>query len=180
MRDGDRRPPWGPICGGRGPPVARSRQSRGRIPRLHPRPRCRRPNYDRRRHRPDRAHRLPGRSGPRPLPANPLPERMDFAGALRFEGVVNNAPVERQGPMFTAKRDRTVMLKLSNPTSENSYIHLHGHSFRLLDTLDDGWKPFWLDTLPLAPQTDARIAFVADNPGRGLIEGLRTKNGTEA
>ncbi|MGB8741256.1 MAG: multicopper oxidase domain-containing protein, partial [Xanthobacteraceae bacterium] len=55
--------------------------------------------------------------------------------------------------------------------AENGFIHLHGHSFRLLDALDDGWKPFWLDTMPVAPGGKARIAFVADDPGKWLIEG---------
>ncbi|MGB6752908.1 MAG: multicopper oxidase domain-containing protein [Xanthobacteraceae bacterium] len=55
--------------------------------------------------------------------------------------------------------------------AENGFIHLHGHSFRLLDALDDGWKPFWLDTMPVAPGGKARIALVADNPGKWLIEG---------
>jgi FtsP/CotA-like multicopper oxidase with cupredoxin domain len=48
-------------------------------------------------------------------------------------------------------------------------MHLHGHHFRLLDRLDDGWKPFWLDTLALPAQETWRIAFVADNPGKWLI-----------
>jgi hypothetical protein len=26
-------------------------------------------------------------------------------------------------------------------------VHVHGHAFRLLDRLDDGWKPFWLATV---------------------------------
>ncbi len=83
------------------------------------------------------------------------------------------------------KQGRTVVLGLSNPFVENTgiqdyaFIHLHGHSFRLLDALDDGWKPFWLDTLPLAPGGKARIAFVADNPGKWLIEGL-AENGAGA
>jgi FtsP/CotA-like multicopper oxidase with cupredoxin domain len=49
-------------------------------------------------------------------------------------------------------------------------VHVHGHAFRLLDNLDDGWKPFWLDTLPLEPRQTGRIAFVADNPGKWLLE----------
>ena len=68
------------------------------------------------------------------------------------------------------------MLGVSNPGSENSFIHLHGHCFRLLDALDDGWKPFWLDTMPLTARGKARIAFVADNPGKWLIEGLNGAN----
>ena len=32
-----------------------------------------------------------------------------------------------------------------------------------------GWKPFWLDTLAIGEQVE-RIAFVADNPGKWLLE----------
>jgi FtsP/CotA-like multicopper oxidase with cupredoxin domain len=119
------------------------------------------------------------RPDPHPLPPNGMPERMDFAAALRFDGVGTRAGVQSKDPIFRVKRGRTVLLRPSNPTSENVCIHLHGHSFRLLDALDDGWKPFWLDTLPLAPGTDARIAFVADNPGKWLIEGFAGKQGVE-
>jgi FtsP/CotA-like multicopper oxidase with cupredoxin domain len=48
-------------------------------------------------------------------------------------------------------------------------VHVHGHHFRLLDRLDDGWKPYWLDTLVVGGRTE-RVAFVADNPGRWLIQ----------
>jgi FtsP/CotA-like multicopper oxidase with cupredoxin domain len=113
------------------------------------------------------------RDDPKPLPLNPLPERMDFREALRFQAVVGRTRgAGKDGPLFSVKRGRTVMSELSNPASDNGFIHLHGHSFRLLDALDDGWKPFWLDTMPIAPRGKARIAFVADNPGKWLIEGL--------
>jgi FtsP/CotA-like multicopper oxidase with cupredoxin domain len=116
------------------------------------------------------------RAAPRPdppsLPKNPLPGRMDFAGAARFDMTIGKITAPENGRLFGVKRDQTVVLGLSNPTSENGPMHLHGHSFRLLDALDDGWKPFWLDTMPLAPQSTARIAFVANNPGKWLIEGL--------
>jgi FtsP/CotA-like multicopper oxidase with cupredoxin domain len=115
------------------------------------------------------------REDPKPLPPNPLPERMDFQNALRFDAVFERANAAKPNvPLFTVRRGRTVTLGISNPTSENSSIHLHGHSFRLLDALDDGWKPFWLDTMPVEPRGKARIAFVADNPGKWLIEGLGT------
>jgi FtsP/CotA-like multicopper oxidase with cupredoxin domain len=120
------------------------------------------------------AGRAMPRDAPQPLPPNPLPERMDFRDAFRLEtpaGQARAVPTE-PSPLFRVKRGRTVMLGLSNPTSESAVIHLHGHSFRLLDALDDGWKPFWLDTMPIAPRGKARIAFVADNPGKWRIEGL--------
>ena len=128
--------------------------------------------------------KTPGRAAPReepkPLPPNPLPEQMDFASALRMEVVAGRTSSKNGAPLLSVKRGRTVVLGLSNPSSENAYIHLHGHSFRLLDALDDGWKPFWLDTMPIAPGGKSRIAFVADNPGKWLIEGLAAPTGRSA
>ena len=49
-------------------------------------------------------------------------------------------------------------------------FRLQGHHFRLLDSLDDGWKPFWLDSLRLAPGRTERIAFLAEFPGSYLLE----------
>ena len=43
----------------------------------------------------------------------------------------------------------------------------------LLDALDDGWKPFWLDTILCLPRQTTRVAFVADNPGKWLLDGAR-------
>jgi FtsP/CotA-like multicopper oxidase with cupredoxin domain len=51
-------------------------------------------------------------------------------------------------------------------------FHLHGHLFRLLDRLDDGWKPYWLDTLVIGPNQTERIAFTAEQSGRWLIEAM--------
>jgi FtsP/CotA-like multicopper oxidase with cupredoxin domain len=117
--------------------------------------------------------RLAQRGDPKPLPRNPLPERMNFQDSLRLGAAIGRTNAAKQDiPLFSVKRGRTVTLGISNPTSTNGFIHLHGHSFRLLDALDDGWKPFWLDTMPIEPQSKARIAFVADNPGKWLIEGL--------
>lgn len=73
-------------------------------------------------------------------------------------------------PLFSVKKDRPVTLTFANPGDQAHVIHVHGHTFRLLDNLDDGWKPFWLDTLLVAPQQAARIAFVADLPGKWAIE----------
>ena len=118
--------------------------------------------------------RVPARAKPRseakPLPPNPLPERMDFRGALRAELVLDtNASELPAKPLFSVKRGRTVMLALANRTDAPRVTHIHGHSVRLLDALDDGWKPFWLDTILCVPQQTTRVAFVADNPGKWLL-----------
>ena len=38
--------------------------------------------------------------------------------------------------------------------------------------LDDGWKPFWLDTIAIDAGQTQRIAFAADYPGRWLMEAV--------
>jgi FtsP/CotA-like multicopper oxidase with cupredoxin domain len=113
---------------------------------------------------------------PQPLPANPLPARIELRNAQRVD-----LPIERgvrpwmpsagpfAAPLFSLKRGRTVVLALMNRMPALASLHLHGHHARLLDNLDDGWKPFWLDTVLVPPQQTARIAFVADNPGKWLL-----------
>jgi FtsP/CotA-like multicopper oxidase with cupredoxin domain len=111
-------------------------------------------------------------SDPAPLAANPLPVRMDFARALRVALPLDggNATALAGKPLFSAERGRTVVMALDNRDAGAHVVHLHGHHFRLLDRLDDGWKPYWLDTVAVERRQTARIAFLADNPGRWLIE----------
>ena len=118
---------------------------------------------------------------PRPLPANPLPARVDMRTALRaqapFHGVDSPAPVwlaatspsDFGRPLFSVKRGRAVVLTFPNQTDAAYAVHLHGHHVRLLDNLDDGWKPFWLDTILAGPRRTTRVALVADNPGKWLM-----------
>lgn len=161
----------------------------------------------------------PARAAPRyefePLPANPLPERIEFRGAFRLDVPIDGGmmammemrggtgggmggmagPGGRRGnipghgidpsariwtlvgmassghgpPLFSVKHGRTVMLNFLNRTAFPHGMHVHGHHFRLLDRLDDGWKPYWLDTVLVEARQSARIAFVADNPGKWMI-----------
>jgi FtsP/CotA-like multicopper oxidase with cupredoxin domain len=147
--------------------------------------------------------RMPARAEPRPepksLPQSLLPQRMDFAQALRIDLPLDPAAMRPpsagaarkageasrtrlwasssdaakgtiEAPLFRTNRGRTVTMAFANRTAFPHALHLHGHHFRLLDALDDGWKPFWLDTLVVSPNQTARIAFVADNPGKWLLQ----------
>jgi FtsP/CotA-like multicopper oxidase with cupredoxin domain len=67
-----------------------------------------------------------------------------------------------------------VVLALTNRSSTPAVFHLHGHHFRLLDRLDDGWKPFWLDTLMVDAGQTQRVAFAAETKGRWLMETMAT------
>jgi FtsP/CotA-like multicopper oxidase with cupredoxin domain len=117
------------------------------------------------------------------LPSNGLPVRLDLKGASRFDLTLGGPPSDwvtpatfkaAAAPAFRAKAGRTVVLALTNRGDVAEVFHLHGHHFRLLDRLDDGWKPFWLDTLAVEPGQTQRIAFAAEVAGRWLIETMAT------
>jgi FtsP/CotA-like multicopper oxidase with cupredoxin domain len=129
----------------------------------------------------------PARDKPRPaavpLPTNGLPARLDLKNALRVDLTLDAAgappgwtrPADltaASAPSFRAKAGRTVVLALTNRAAIPSVFRLHGHHVRLLDRMDDGWKPFWLDTLALDPGQTQRIAFAAEHRGRFLMEAL--------
>jgi FtsP/CotA-like multicopper oxidase with cupredoxin domain len=127
---------------------------------------------------PMRPARLPTAA---PLPPNGLPVRLDLKGALRVEMTLGSPQGEwvrpvsfstSAAPAFRARPGRIVVLALTNRAGTATVFRLHGHHFRLLDRLDDGWKPFWLDTLAVEPGQTERIAFSADHAGRWLIESV--------
>lgn len=122
-----------------------------------------------------------------PLPGNGLPEKLPLGSALRVElalGALTSGQLDwfapsgfrpAAGPAFEAKRGRTVVLALTNRATMPVVFHLHGHHFRLLDRLDDGWKPFWLDSLALDAGQTQRVAFAAEHPGLWLMEAAAAK-----
>jgi FtsP/CotA-like multicopper oxidase with cupredoxin domain len=118
-----------------------------------------------------------------PLPSNGLPAQLDLKGALRSELTLGGPSADwvrpadfgrSTAPAFRARAGRTVVLALTNRGDRPVVFHLHGHHFRLLDRLDDGWKPFWLDTLAIDSGQTQRIAFAATYAGRWLLEAAAT------
>jgi FtsP/CotA-like multicopper oxidase with cupredoxin domain len=129
----------------------------------------------------------PIRAAPLPpaaaLRSNGLPVQLDLKNAQRVDVTLGGAPADwvtpsnfraSAAPAFRARPGRTVVLALSNRAAIPTVFHLHGHHFRLLDRLDDGWKPFWLDTLAIEPGQTQRIAFAAEHAGRWLLEQVAT------
>ncbi|HJZ20406.1 MAG TPA: multicopper oxidase domain-containing protein, partial [Bradyrhizobium sp.] len=118
-----------------------------------------------------------------PLPSSGLPAQLDLKNALRADLTLGGPrsdwlkPADfavSSAPAFRAKAGRTVVLALTNRADVASVFHLHGHHFRLLDRLDDGWKPYWLDTLAIEAGQTQRVAFAAEHAGRWLIEAMAT------
>jgi FtsP/CotA-like multicopper oxidase with cupredoxin domain len=118
-----------------------------------------------------------------PLPSNGLPGKLDLKNALRVDVPLGGPQADWMtpanykvsvAPAFRAKAGRPVVLALTNRAEISVVFHLHGHHFRVLDRLDDGWKPFWLDTLAIEPGQTQRVAFAAENIGGWLIEAVAT------
>lgn len=118
----------------------------------------------------------PARPAPLPppagLPANPLPAEIPLASARNLDLRLSEAPDAAipHAPLASVPRNAAVTIGLANPATTPLAVHLHGHAFRLLHPFDDGWEPYWLDTVLVEPGQTARIGFVADNPGRWLVE----------
>ncbi|SEE06380.1 Multicopper oxidase with three cupredoxin domains (includes cell division protein FtsP and spore coat protein CotA) [Rhizobiales bacterium GAS191] len=74
-------------------------------------------------------------------------------------------------PLFSVKRGTPVVIATTNTTDAPIVMKLNGHVARLLHPRDDGWVPYWVDVVLVAPNTTERLAFVADNPGRWLFGG---------
>ncbi len=72
-------------------------------------------------------------------------------------------------PLFSVKKGTVVVVALSNRGSWTQVIRLHGHAFRVLHSMDDGWEPFFLDTVIVPDSKTVRISFIADNVGKWLI-----------
>ena len=85
-------------------------------------------------------------------------------------GTVDAAAPFSDKPLFSVKRGSPVTLAIVNRSAAVQQIHVHGHAMRLLHDLDDGWKPYWRDSVLIAPGRTKHVAFVADNPGKWVIE----------
>ncbi len=104
--------------------------------------------------------------GARPVPGG----RPEYAGDPQKVWTVNGAAGSASAqPLLRVKRGTPVVLMIRNQTPIVQPVHVHGHSFRLLHVADDGWEPYWLDTLQVPEGRSLPIAFHADNPGKWAI-----------
>ena len=92
----------------------------------------------------------------------PEPFRLDGAAADDFG----------RKPLFSVRRGTPVTLGFVNKTLFAAQIRVHGHHLRLLHDQDDGWEPYWRDSVIVPEQRTKHVAFVADNPGKWAIECL--------
>ena len=109
--------------------------------------------------------------GGRPGPDGRLAYSGDPTRIFTINGVPGATGLEKPfgKPLFSVKKGTPVVLAMANRTAGPKVLHTHGHCFRLLHAMDDGWEPYWLDTIILPENQTARVVFVADNKGKWLI-----------
>ena len=103
-------------------------------------------------------------------PAAPLP-----AGSAKpLAWTMAGKPVDGLGgkPLFAVKRGSPVTLAFINRSAFAQQARIHGHAVRVLHDLDDGWDPYWRDGVLVGPGRTKHVAFVADNPGRWMVEAV--------
>ncbi len=72
-------------------------------------------------------------------------------------------------PLMRTKAGKPIVIAIANASQWAQVIHTHGHHFRYLHPFDDGWEPYWLDTVIVPPGRTVRIASFAHEPGRWAI-----------
>jgi FtsP/CotA-like multicopper oxidase with cupredoxin domain len=126
---------------------------------------------------------MDARGEPPRLAANPrLPAEIALESARRCDFSISggrSAPFAINGatfvdwppkPAYLIPRDQPAVFALANKTAVVQAIRLWGHVARLLHSMDDGWEPYWRDTILIQPGRTAHIAFIADNPGKWPLE----------
>ncbi len=122
---------------------------------------------------------LASRSEPPRLAGNPrLPAEIALESAKRCDFTISGGGSQAFSvngatfidwapkPAYVIPRGTPAVFVLANRTAVVQTIRLWGHVARLLHSMDDGWEPYWRDTILIQPGRTAHIAFVADNPGK--------------
>jgi FtsP/CotA-like multicopper oxidase with cupredoxin domain len=132
--------------------------------------------------------RLPGNPVPRPDLTAAVTQEIRLQGGMMsgmgggMRGMMGGAAWSINGqsmtgdgsagmpPLFRIDRGRSCLLDLRNETAWWHPIHLHGHSFSVLDR-DSVAVPHDErgDTVLVRPGERVRVAFVADNPGNWML-----------
>jgi len=123
------------------------------------------------------------RSEPPRLDPNPLlPTEIALESARRCDFAVSGGSTQAFSvngvsyvdwapkPAYVIPRGRPAVFALANKTAVVQSLRLWGHVGRVLHSMDDGWEPYWRDTVLIQPGRTAHVAFVADNPGKWPLE----------
>lgn len=105
------------------------------------------------------------------LPPHPsLPPEIELAKAQRFECVFGAATTQNN---FNVKRDVPTSLTLINKSGAVLSVYLGGQVARVLHPADDGWEPYWRDSLIMAIGQTVHVALKPQVAGRFFIDAIK-------
>lgn len=95
----------------------------------------------------------------------------EICGSLGYNfWAINKVPWSGDGddptaPLTEMKAGRTYIFNVENPTPQLHPLHLHGLSFKPLNSNKQAIRPHFSDTYLILPDEKVQLALVADNPG---------------
>lgn len=76
---------------------------------------------------------------------------------------------KRPSPLAELKAGRSYVAEIANHTQHPHPVHLHGHTFQVIQSSRGPVRRHWADTVLVAPDERVRIAFVAGEPGDWML-----------
>jgi FtsP/CotA-like multicopper oxidase with cupredoxin domain len=107
---------------------------------------------------------------PTPKPLDNTFELRLFGNMAKYEWPINGvvfdvAHPKGQKAAVTVKQGQRVALKFINETGMSHPMHLHGHSFQVIDINGTPLKGALRDTILVPSKSNVTVAFDANNPG---------------
>jgi FtsP/CotA-like multicopper oxidase with cupredoxin domain len=112
-----------------------------------------------------------------PLASRPIDQSFDLrlgGNMARYEWTINSAIFDVENPstqkaQVRVKKGQRVALKFINETAMSHPMHLHGHSFQVIEINGKSLKGALRDTVLVTPNTSVTVAFDANNPGTWYV-----------
>lgn len=95
-------------------------------------------------------------------------EKLDLRALLEkgMAWAINGTAGLAAEPWATFARGESVILAVDNRTKFDQPLHIHGHVWRIIEDQPQPWR----DTVVIPAGAQAKLGFVADNPGRWGIQ----------
>lgn len=108
-----------------------------------------------------------------PIKSRPIDRSFDLrltGNMARYEWSINDIVFDTKKPagqpaQVNVKQGERVALKFINETGMSHPMHLHGHSFQVIEINGQPLKGALRDTVLVTPKTSVTVAFDANNPG---------------
>lgn len=116
-------------------------------------------------------------SAANPLASKPIDQSFDLrlgGDMARYAWTINGAVFDTadprsQKPQLRVKNGQRIALKFINDTGMSHPMHLHGHSFQVIEINGRSLKGALRDTVLVPPKASVTVAFDANNPGTWYV-----------